>query len=147
MAVPRWYPSKIDSWLAVAMAIGPLMSVVALAGTLIAGDGVIFALGGVALFAAIYLGLVFPMRYGIDDEHIVIRHGLVRQRVPLRDITLVAPTRSPLGSPALSLDRIQIKYGEGIFKSALISPAAKAEFLEELAARANLRREGDRLVR
>jgi hypothetical protein len=94
-----------------------------------------------------YLGLVLPMRYAITDQHLVVRHGLVRQRIALRDITVVEPTRSPLSSPALSLDRLRIEFGTGFFKSAMISPAAKSEFLAELAVKAGLERDGDRLVR
>ncbi|MBA3465411.1 MAG: PH domain-containing protein [Deltaproteobacteria bacterium] len=147
MAVQRWYPSKVDWWLAILLAIAPVASVIALIGTLLAGTGVVIAAGGVLVLAAVYLGLVFPMRYGIDVEHLVVRHGVVRQQIRLSDITEVLPTRSPLSSPALSLDRLAIKFGEGFFKSAMISPAAKAEFLSELATRANLRREGERLIR
>jgi hypothetical protein len=147
MSVNRWYPSKVDGWIAVALAAGPLMTVAALVGTVVAGSGVWAASLGVLVFVAIYAGLVFPMRYGIDDTHVIVRHGLVRQRIPLDAITEVFPTRNPLSSPALSLDRIAIKFGKGFFKSAMISPAAKSEFLSELAERADLRRDNDRLVR
>jgi hypothetical protein len=147
MAISRWYPSKIDWWLAIILAAAPLVSIAAFVGTLLAGRGEVIAMGGVLFLAAIYLGLVFPMRYGIDHDYLVVRHGVVRQRIRLRDITEVSPTRNPLSSPALSLDRIEIKFGAGFFKSAMISPAAKAEFLAELAERAQLRREGERLIR
>jgi len=115
--------------------------------TIAAGSGVAVALGGVSFLALIYLGLVLPMRYGITDTDIVVRHGLVRQRIPLKDIVEVHPTRSPLSSPALSLDRLNIRFGEGFFKSAMISPADKQGFLTELTQRAGLQRDGDRLVR
>jgi hypothetical protein len=68
-------------------------------------------------------------------------------RIPLGDIVEVRPTRSPLSSPALSLDRLHIRFGEGFFKAAMISPADRQELLGELAARAGLQRDGDRLVR
>jgi hypothetical protein len=45
----------------------------------------------------------------------------------------VLATRSPLSSPALSLDRIRIDYGKG--KSVMISPLNKADFLLELQSR------------
>ena len=83
----------------------------------------------------------------ITDEVIVVRHGLIRQRIKLADITEVRPTRSPLSAPALSLDRIAIRFGEGMFKSAMLSPADQSGFLAELAQRAGLVREGDALVR
>jgi hypothetical protein len=147
VTVARWYPSKVDPWLAVVLAVAPVVSLVGVVATLIAGDGLAIAIAGFAVLVGVYLGLVFPMRYGIEREHLVVRHGLVRQRVRLADITLVRPTRNPLSSPALSLDRLAIRFGTGLFKSVMISPAAKDEFLAELAARAGLRRDGDGLVR
>jgi hypothetical protein len=141
----RWYPTKVDWWLAVILAAVPVMCVGFLLVSPIAARPIL--VGATGLVAAMYLGLVLPMRYAITDEHVVVRHGLVTQRIALRDITLVEPTRSPLSSPALSLDRLRITFGEGFFRSAMISPAAKAEFLAELAAKAKLERDGDRLVR
>jgi hypothetical protein len=147
MPVARWYPSKIDWWLGILLALAPVISVVALIGTLLAGTGVAVALGGLLLLVGVIFGLVLPMRYGIDEEFLVVRHGLIRQRILLKDIVEVVPSRSPLSSPALSLDRLKIRFGQGYFKSAMISPALKAEFLDELAQRASLRRDGERLVR
>jgi hypothetical protein len=147
MAVARWYPSKVDWWLAILLALAPVVFVVALIGALRAGSGMTAALGGVSILAGIYIGLVFPMRYGMDDEYLVVRHGFIRQRIPLRDIVEVFPSRNPLSSPALSLDRLEIRFGQGYFKSAMISPASRADFLDELERRASLRRDGVRLVR
>jgi hypothetical protein len=144
----RWYPSKIDWWIAALLCLAPIAALGGFLVTLAAGgSGTVVAGIGVAVIAAIYLGLVFPMRYAIDESHVIVRYGLVRQRIPLADITEVVPTRNPLSSPALSLDRIRITFGTGMFKSGMISPAAKSEFLDELAAKAKLRRDGDRLVR
>ena len=151
MAVERWYRSKVDWWVAVLLVVGPLAALAGMAVTLRSGQGfaVLVALFGPALFAAIYVGLVFPMRYGIDGESLVVRFGLVRVRIGLAEITEVRPTRNPLSSPALSLDRLAISTGEASSRRtrALISPAARGEFLTELADRARLRRDGDRLVR
>lgn len=147
MAVERWYPSKIDGWLAIILFAAPVATIGGLAIAISSGHGIAVAAMGVGVIAAIYLGLVFPMRYGIDSAHVVVRHGVVRQRIALGDILEVESTRSPLSSPALSLDRVRITFGRGFFKSAMISPAAKVEFLAELAQRAGLRRDGDRLVR
>jgi hypothetical protein len=147
LAITRWYSSKIDWWPAILLALAPLACVLAMVGACFAGNGFVPALGGALFLAAIYAGLVFPMRYGIDDEHVVVQHGLVRQRIPLRDIIEVSPTRNPVSAPALSLDRLEIRFGRGYFKSAMISPVATADFLAELAERAGLRRDGSRLVR
>ena len=141
----KWFPSKVDWWLGLLLVVAPAVSLIA---TLTAPESERLAgLLGTGLLAAVYLGLVFPMSYGLTDSELIVRHGLVRQRIKLADITEVTPTRSPLSSPALSLDRLRITFGSGFFKSVLISPAAKAEFLVELALRARLVRKGDGLAR
>jgi hypothetical protein len=142
----RWYPSKVDAWIAAVLLVAPVVTLGAGFAALSAGAGVV-GFAGFFFMLAIYFGLVWPMRYGITDEVIVVRHGLIRQRIKLADITEVRPTRSPLSAPALSLDRIAIRFGEGMFKSAMLSPADQSGFLAELAQRAGLVREGDALVR
>ena len=145
----QWYPTKVDWWLGLILFIPPIVfdrrvHCVAL------GDQPSTALVGIAsvLFViGLYVGLVFPMKYGVDDTHLLVRFGLVRQRIPLADVSEVHPTHNPLSSPALSLDRLHIQYGEGIFKSVMISPADRNGFLDDLARKAGLKREGDRLVR
>jgi membrane protein YdbS with pleckstrin-like domain len=129
------------------LAIAPVICVGGAILALVAGAGVVAALAGVVVLTVVYGGLVFPMRYGITDEEIVVRHGVVRQRIPLAKIREVYPTRSPVSSPALSLDRLHIQFGDGFFKAAMISPADKDGFLQELARKAGLARDGDRLVR
>lgn len=143
----RWYPSKIDPWLAVVLAFGPLVCIAAGITLVVAGEPWWLAAAPLVLVAGIYVGLVFPMRYAVADDAIVVRHGLVRQRIPLKDITEVRPTRNPLSSPALSLDRLLISFGTGWSKQAMISPADRDAFLDELAGRAGFVRDGDRLHR
>lgn len=145
--VHRWYPSKVDGWLAFFIAIAPIGALSAVVGAFITGEGLAIAFGGALLIAFIYAGLVFPMRYGISDDAIVVCHGMVRQRIPLAEISEVRPSRNLIASPALSLDRLQIVFGPGRASFALISPADKRAFLAELIERANLQRDGDRLVR
>jgi hypothetical protein len=113
------------------------------------GNGSEIAVGcGAMLWVLIvYVGVVFPMRYGIGDGRLTIRFGLCRQRIPLAEIRAVYPTRNPLSSPALSLDRLHVRFGEGFFKSVMISPAEREEFLRQLASAAALRQDGDRLTR
>lgn len=140
-----WFRSKVDWWLALVLLVAPVVSLV---GWFTAADAERWAASaGLLVLAAVYLGLVFPMKYGLTDTHLVVRHGLVRQRIELARITSVEPTRSPLSSPALSLDRLRITFGTGFFKKVMISPAAKKEFLVELALRARLVRDGEGLIR
>jgi hypothetical protein len=56
-------------------------------------------------------------------------------------------TRNPPSSPALSLDRLRVQFGRGWGKAVMISPADRNGFLDDLARKAGLNREGDRLFR
>src|SRR5205814_682936 len=106
-----------------------------------------WAVAPVVLVFGFYFGLVVPMRYGADDAYLTVRFGICRQRIPLGDITEVRPTHNPLSSPALSLDRLRVQFGPGFFNAVMISPADRNGFLDDLAQKAGLKREGDRLVR
>jgi hypothetical protein len=144
-----WYPSKLDWWLGVILAVVPLSSLAVLVISLSGGDAVetLIAAGTVVFVAALYGLLVFPVRYGITHGELIIRFGVVCQRIRLDAIHEVAPTHSPLASPALSLDRLSVRTGAGILSQTMISPADKEDFLSTLAAYSGLRRAGDRLVR
>jgi hypothetical protein len=145
----RWYPTKVDWWLGAILFIPPIASIGVCVSLALGGQpsGALVGLASVALVIGIYVGLIFPMKYGVDDTHLLVRFGLCRQRIPLADVEEVHPTHNPLSSPALSLDRLHVRYGEGIFKSVMISPSDRNGFLDELARRTTLKRKGDRLVR
>lgn len=136
----RWYKSKVDWWLIPLLAIGPMAPMVVCVIALRNGDPVEMAWGFCSLLfvIALYLGVVFPMRYGIGEGYLTIRCGLFRQRIDLDKIVEVRPTRNPLSSPALSLDRLQVRYGDGFFKSVMISPATRGQFLDDLQKSARL---------
>lgn len=144
-----WFPSAVDRWLAVVLAIAPLMVAVATIAEAVAGSTTDLWIGAAAcaFIGAIYGLLIFPMRYGISADRLIVRHGVVRQRVRLADITEVQPSRNPLSSPALSLNRLHVRFGSGFFRSVLISPADRAGFLALLAERAGLERDGETLRR
>lgn len=144
-----WYPSKVDWWLAVILVLIPVLEVATVIWSLISGDtaAILWSVGSAVFIVVLYALVVIPVRYGISDRELIIRFGLIRQRVPLAAITEVRPTRSPLSSPALSLDRLAIRTRKGFLPAAQISPANREQFLKTLAARAGLQREGDRLIR
>lgn len=100
-----------------------------------------------SLVAWIWLGT----GYRFEDGALLARSGPFRWRIPLGEIVEVLPTRSPLASPALSLDRLEVRYGrDGILLDGilLISPEDPERFLRDLMARNPfLRWRGDRLVR
>lgn len=145
----RWYHSRIDWWIALVLALPPVMLllvwwVMMIDGRHSEGLGMLVALG---LLLVVYIGLVFPMRYGLDDSRLLICFGFCRIRIPLAEIKEVYPTRNPLSSPALSLDRLHIQYGEGRFKFVMISPADREGFLDELAHRTGLQERQGKWVR
>lgn len=139
----RWYTTKVDWWLGLLLLVAPL--VCAVSAFVVPDDERWVGVAATLLVAAIYFGLVLPMRYAISDTHLIVRYGVVRQRIPLAKISGVQPTRNPLSSPALSLDRLAIEYGNG--KSVMISPLDQSAFLDELAAKTQLRRVGRSLTR
>ncbi len=136
----RWYDSKVDVWLAAILVLPPAAMLTMLVMGMMAGNFQTTAVGlvGAVFITAMYFGLIFPMRYGINDQHLVVRSGLIRRAIRLQDITHVVPTHNPLSSPALSLDRLWIQFGEGLFQSTMISPAERQTFLEQLTRQAGL---------
>ncbi len=144
------YRSRVDTWLGVALvlsfAVG-IFGAIQLVGAESAGDRL---MGVVTLLILGAVGsLVVPVRYRITDRDLVIRSGVRRLRVPLDSIERVTPSRSVLASPALSLDRLAVRYRTGRFAAPEIhiSPDRRERFLAQLAAAAGLRAEGDTLVR
>jgi hypothetical protein len=143
-----WYPSKIDWWLVPVLGLPPVVAIAACVNAAMSGSttGLLVGIAAFLLVGCIYFGLVFPMRYGLDDEHLIVRFGIFRRRIPLAEIREVEPTFNPLSSPALSLDRLRVRFGPGLFQSVMISPTNRNLFLDELARKTGLKRDGDRLT-
>ena len=122
------FSSKVDWWLAAIVIAVPLISAGTIVAGLAAGDtgAAISASVTLALVLALYVGVVCPVAYEVGERDLVVRFGLVRSRIPLAHITKVAPSRNPLASPALSLQRIRLDRRGGGF--VLVSPADRAGF-------------------
>jgi hypothetical protein len=131
-ASPR-YPTAIDAWLVVAI-------LLAIGGTLAEAvylfphspSGAFVAISIAVLVAGAVGTLSFPCEYVLEADHLLVRSGLVRWRVPYRTITAIAPSRSPWSSPALSLRRVRIDHARGVL---LVSPRDRAGFMAALATR------------
>jgi hypothetical protein len=93
------------------------------------------------------LWTLFDTRYILTHKELVVRGGPIRQRIPLQAILEVKPQRTPLSSPALSMDRLHVSWQKGRQRSVYISPDNRRSFLRNLAARAGLKQDGDRLYR
>ena len=131
------FPPKVDWWLVLLLIGIPVV--------LIWAEG-LQGLIAAAAVSVVLAALMVPMHYEITETELVVRSGFMRSRVPLNEIMGVWPTRNPLSAPAPSLDRLHIDcphHGAGL---ALVSPKDKDRFLDALAARTPLVREGNRLV-
>lgn len=153
---PKVFVSKIDAWLAALFyfAVGaPVLSGLFYLGT-DRDDGVstflqMLAVTGGSLLLVV--AIVYPTTYTLAEGQIKIRCGwLWRQAVKVSEILEVYPTRNPLSSPALSLDRLGVvveRKGKRRL-AVLVSPSDKEAFLSALAKMdGGLVREGKTLVR
>ena len=127
------FKSKVDRWILVLILAVIVVQVVAITAAVNdAGEpGMITSLilvmiGVVALMVWLLLGT----HYTVDRGYVRIVSGPFRWKVPIDDITSVRRTRNPLSSPALSMDRLSIRYGKG--RRIMISPADQAGFLEAI---------------
>jgi hypothetical protein len=85
-----------------------------------------------ALFAlGLPLWMLFSTYYLINGSNLIIRSGPFKWKVDISTIQSITPTRSPLSSPALSLNRLEIKHGSG--SVVLVSPANQEKFIEALS--------------
>lgn len=140
----RWY-SKVDWWLGIILASMPIISIGAAVASYVSGAGIVSSLLPLVIVGAIVGLVLFPLYYELADDALVIRFGVFRSRIPYDSIRQVLPTRNPLSSPALSLDRLHIDTGNPLGPN--ISPAERSAFLDALVTRTpRLRRDGDRLV-
>ncbi|MBV7454819.1 PH domain-containing protein [Acidovorax sp. sif1233] len=136
-----FFPSRVDSWL---VAIGPLAALTAitavagLTGPLVLNSGAtppVLALVAVILAFALVLPawVALDTNYTFTAEELLVRSGPFRWRIALGDVCEVSPSRSWISSPALSLDRLCIRYGAG--RSVLVSPREKQRFIDTLLQR------------
>ncbi len=133
------FPSKRDGWLVVViwLAAGLLIGTAWLQ---VGADGAAWLR---ALLVAVQLGaaafmlwVLYGTVYRIEERHLRVRSGPFRWRIPLDAIVSVAPTRNPLSSLALSLDRLRVTHrASNRERGLLISPVDTAGFLAALADR------------
>lgn len=86
-------------------------------------------LGSLAV-VALLLSVLLNTSYVVDRGVLTARTGPLCWKVPLDQIQSVETTRNPLSSPAMSLDRLRIRYGNNRF--ILVSPADQSGFLKAL---------------
>ena len=128
--------SKIDLLIPILICLALLYPV---ANDLAAGgelsSGLLITMGLVVVLLALLLICFLPVYYQIDASVLTIRAGFLRTSIPISQIMKVRPTWNPLSAPALSLDRLEIKYSpDGVLEEiALVSPKDKKKFITDLA--------------
>ena len=123
----KTHSSKVDSWfyfVVIGVATLPILMGVMIGAWAISG---FIICGGVVAFM---LWLVRATKYVVTEDALIIHGGVFKKTIPLSSILSVTETRNPLSSPAFSLDRLKVEFGEG--KSILISPKDKSEFMSDL---------------
>lgn len=127
------YSSRIDAWillLMLAAIAGQMLAIVALLVGDVPGLGqgpvIVMLLLGIALVVSILV----RTHYTIAAGTLRVVSGPFAWSIAIVEIKSITESRSPLSSPALSLDRLQIDYGSG--RRILVSPADKQRFLEAI---------------
>lgn len=119
------FPSKKDIWL----------------NSLIVGSIVLFLLIPLFDFSLITFVIVYPLAgvmiwlwlatsYTIEDGILIIKYGPFSKRIKVKSIQALQKSKSLHSAPALSIDRIEIRYNQYDF--VYISPQREIEFVETL---------------
>jgi membrane protein YdbS with pleckstrin-like domain len=129
---PKRFKSKIDRWLLFLLVMVMVFEVVVMGivatrvnSPVEATVLILAALAIVALLGSMLVGT----HYTVAGDTLRVACGPFRWKVPIDEIQSVEATRSPLSSPALSLDRLLIHYGE---RRVMVSPSDKAGFMKAI---------------
>ena len=128
------FRSKIDRKLAAIGLAAPLVAVVALVASPKAAGTPWLPMILMALVAVLIVWVVLSTYYEFRGDMLVAHAGPLSWRVPLKEIASVRESNSMRSGPALSMDRLEITYGDG--RVLLISPRDKQGFLSALRHRA-----------
>lgn len=126
------FRSKIDTWLAATLLGSAAVSLwaVYVMTTTAPGASLLAAALLIAIGAALPVWLLCATFYAVEGETLRVRCGPFTWAIPIAQILRVTPSASVLSSPALSMDRWRIEYGNG--KSLCISPRDPHAFLRAL---------------
>lgn len=129
------FPSKVDRNLGVLGLAMPCVALIAIGTSVGRNTAVLLPLAIVtALVAAVVVWIVLSTYYEIAGGLLTAHCGPFSWRIPLQDISRVRESRSVRSGPALSMDRLEIAWGES--HVLLISPKDKTSFLAALRAQA-----------
>lgn len=127
------FKSKADLWILV-MIYGSVFACLAAAGFVIYHDqsliGLVLAVFLAGVGAGLPLWLLQNTRYEISTDCLYVFSGPFKWTIKKSSIRSVKPSKNPISSPALSLDRLLIQY-EGN-KTLLVSPLEQQAFVDAL---------------
>ena len=130
------FTSKIDFWLAFLILGSSLLLVLVPVWEWMYNNSSIKRIIFISLFtiptALLLLVLFFNIKYTLTADTLLVKNGFSTQSISLEDITHITPTSNTLSAPALSLDRIEIRYEGG---SIVISPKDKDRFYRAIQER------------
>ena len=126
------YPSAVDPWIYILAMVFPAVVLVVVAFTVEAGDTRTLLVLGLSALVALGLPvwLLVTTYYRVEAGTLSVKSGPMRWVIPLEDIQSVKPTSSLLSSPALSMKRLQINYGQG--KAIMVSPRDMDGFIRSV---------------
>ena len=126
------FPSKVDTWLRLVLSLSAALCFASAIWYLRLPEAQQLTWVTVALLlgGGLCLWIMTTTYYRIYDDLLLIRSGPFRWRMRLSSIVHVRRSRNPLASPALSLDRLELGYGN--HKFVLISPLEPTLFVQAL---------------
>lgn len=128
--------SKVDAFFMVAIGLAWLVciGVILLVYRQIKARFIVFlvTLPTTALLFPLPLWILLTTKYTIIGSTLNIHSGPVNFDIDIKSIQSITPTRNGRSSPALSLDRLEITYGDG--RSVLVSPKDPVLFVKRLDA-------------
>src|SRR6185437_11155533 len=80
--------------------------------------------------ALLFVWILLSTWYAFEGATLVVRSGPFAWRIPLEQIFAVRESDSVRSGPALSMDRLELSFGDN--HHILISPRDKAAFLQAL---------------
>lgn len=126
------FRSAVDAWFYGLMAATAVVTLAALLPLLRTGRPglVVMALVLAVVTIGLPVWLLLSTAYYVGDHALIVTSGPFRWHIPRAEITSVRRSRSLLSSPALSIDRIEIAYGQ--HGRLLVSPKDRDGFLRAL---------------
>lgn len=119
------FKSKIDWWFGLILVYPIFVSIK----TILEGEWIGFI--GIGVVVGLILIFSKTTQYIIFENQLIVKSTwIVNERIDISKITKIEKTNSILSSPALSLDRLRIRYNK--YDEILISPKEKKAFMDEV---------------